>query len=104
MPGALTALRLNLYYLGKNRSDDNEGYSAGNDWDTMRNANISPAPDIRAASSELGFYEFGSSHASGLNIVFVDGSVHFISFSIAPAVFVCLGTRADGKAVGTEDY
>lgn len=35
--------RLNLYYQGQGqRSDDNEGYTCGNDWDTMRNANRPP--------------------------------------------------------------
>jgi prepilin-type N-terminal cleavage/methylation domain-containing protein/prepilin-type processing-associated H-X9-DG protein len=92
--------RLNLYYLGQvGRSDDNEGYTCGNDWDTMRNANYAPAPDARAATGENGFAEFGSSHPSGLNVVFADGSVRHLAFTIDPTVFARLGTRADGQPV-----
>jgi hypothetical protein len=36
------------------------GYTSGNDWNTMRNANLSPAPDTNQATAELGFSEFGS--------------------------------------------
>jgi prepilin-type N-terminal cleavage/methylation domain-containing protein/prepilin-type processing-associated H-X9-DG protein len=102
--------RMNLYYLGGancpsgNRSDDNEGYTAGNDWDTMRNANVPPAPDTRQPTTERGFAGFGASHPSGLNIVFADGSVRHVSFSIDPAVFTRLGTRADGQPVGADDF
>jgi prepilin-type processing-associated H-X9-DG protein len=92
--------RLNLYYLGQpGRKDDNEGYAAGNDWDTMRNANNPPAPDARGASDEGGFAEFGSSHPSGMNIVFADGSVRHVAFTIDPAVFSRLGSRADGQPI-----
>jgi prepilin-type N-terminal cleavage/methylation domain-containing protein/prepilin-type processing-associated H-X9-DG protein len=96
--------RLNLYYLGKDRADDNEGYSAGNDWDTMRNANYPPAADVRVASSERGFAQFGSSHPGGLNVLFADGGVRFVSFGVDPGVFARLGTRADGKVVGADDF
>jgi prepilin-type N-terminal cleavage/methylation domain-containing protein/prepilin-type processing-associated H-X9-DG protein len=92
--------RMNLFYLGKvPRSDDNEGYTAGNDWDTMRNANNAPAPDTRAATPENGFAGFGSSHPAGLNIVFADGSVRHLTFTVDPVVFSRLGTRADGKVI-----
>ncbi|HYT94912.1 MAG TPA: DUF1559 domain-containing protein [Gemmataceae bacterium] len=97
--------RLNLYYLGQvPRADDNEGYSAGNDWDTMRNANHPPAPDTRAPTGENGFGGFGSSHRGGLNIVFADGSVRHVAFSIDPTIFARLGTRADGQPVDSSAF
>jgi prepilin-type N-terminal cleavage/methylation domain-containing protein len=97
--------RMNLYYLGKiPRSDDNEGYTAGNDWDTMRNTNTPPARDARAASGENGFAGFGSSHPSGLNTVFADGAVHHLAFTINATVFARLGARADGQPVGGDDF
>src|SRR5262249_18286081 len=92
--------RMNLFYLGQVvRSDDNEGYTAGNDWDTMRSANSPPGHDTNEASAERGFANFGASHPSGLNVVFADGSVHLIAFDIDPVVFARLGTRADGEQV-----
>jgi Protein of unknown function (DUF1559) len=92
--------RMNLHYLGQlPRSDDNEGYSAGNDWDTMRNANYPPGPDANEPSDERGFANFGSSHRSGFNAVFADGSLHHIAFTVDPTIFSRLGTRADGQPI-----
>jgi prepilin-type processing-associated H-X9-DG protein len=92
--------KLNLFYLGTaGRSDDNEGYSAGNDWDTMRNAYRPPSPDTNEPTTENGFDSFGSSHPSGVNVLFADGAVHHVSYTIDPAVFASLGKRADGMPV-----
>jgi prepilin-type processing-associated H-X9-DG protein len=92
--------RMNLFYLGfVVRSDDNEGYTAGNDWDTMRNANNPPAADTNEESEEKGLAGFGSSHRGGLNVAFADGSVRHVSFTIDPTVFSRLGTRADGQPI-----
>jgi prepilin-type N-terminal cleavage/methylation domain-containing protein len=96
--------RMNLFYLGMQRSDDNEGYTSGNDWDTMRDANLVPGPDTNAPTSEKGFAEFGSSHRSGMNFIFGDGSVHHIKYSINPKVFALLGTRADGTPLDSNAY
>lgn len=96
--------RFNLYYLGQPRSDDNEGYTAGNDWDTMRNTNLRPGPDLREQTKRRGMGEFGSSHPSGFNIALADGSVRLVSYSIASAVLARLGNRADGQPLGSEDY
>jgi prepilin-type N-terminal cleavage/methylation domain-containing protein/prepilin-type processing-associated H-X9-DG protein len=97
--------RLNLYYMGKgNRSDDNEGYTAGNDWDTMRNANMPPAPDTRAPTGENGFAQFGSSHPAGLNVVFADGSVRHVTFTIDATIFSRLGSRADGQPIDANAF
>ena len=43
-----------------------------------------------------------SYHTAGVNTVFMDGSVHFISNSIAPQTWRALGTRANGDTLG--DY
>lgn len=93
--------RLNWHYLGQTgRSDDNEGYSAGNDWDTMRNAQHPPGRDTNEPTTERGFGSFGSSHSSGFNAVLADGSVRLISFTIDTELFARIGTRAEGTAVG----
>jgi prepilin-type N-terminal cleavage/methylation domain-containing protein/prepilin-type processing-associated H-X9-DG protein len=96
--------RLNHFYFGKTRSDDNEGYSAGNDWDTMRNADRAPAPDTNAPTGEKGFSQFGSAHPSGFSILFVDGSVRLLSFGIDPEVFASLGTRAQGEPISSTEF
>jgi prepilin-type N-terminal cleavage/methylation domain-containing protein len=97
--------RLNLYYAGQgNRSDDNEGYSGGNDWDTMRSANMTPAPDTNAPTTENGFANFGSSHRAGINVLLADGSVRHVSYSVDATVFARLGTRADGQPIGGDEF
>jgi prepilin-type N-terminal cleavage/methylation domain-containing protein len=43
-----------------------------------------------------------SFHTGGVNTVFMDGSVHFISNTVSPTTWRALGTRAGGEVVG--DY
>ena len=69
---------------------------------------ISPPPSSRPAagsclincSNEYGFYAF---HPGGANSVFADGSVHFLSANISPALLVGLVTKANGEIL-TGDY
>jgi prepilin-type N-terminal cleavage/methylation domain-containing protein/prepilin-type processing-associated H-X9-DG protein len=97
--------RLNLFWHGQaTRSDDNEGYAGGCDWDTMRTASQAPAPDSNQQTFEKGYAEFGSSHRSGLNVAFADGSVRHVSFNVDETVFSCLGTRADGKTIDSTEF
>jgi prepilin-type N-terminal cleavage/methylation domain-containing protein/prepilin-type processing-associated H-X9-DG protein len=42
---------------------------------------------------------FGSGHTGGANFALADGSVQFIPTSIAPTVYVGMGTRAGGEVV-----
>ncbi len=47
---------------------------------------------------------FGSAHPAGANFVFCDGSVHTISFGIAPNVHHLLGNRADGQPIDDSQW
>jgi len=95
--------RLNLNMLGQCPKDDNEGYTAGFDQDTIRRTDVPPAPDHRG-TDPTGQELFGSSHPGGINSVFADGSVHFLRYSIAPGVFYGLGNKQDGRIVSANDY
>jgi prepilin-type N-terminal cleavage/methylation domain-containing protein/prepilin-type processing-associated H-X9-DG protein len=93
---------------------------AGGDGDVMRMAQvisgtaITPAFDVNvqvSTSSNCGYFaggvnpygkslmQFGSSHEGGMNSVFVDGSVHVVTYNIAPATFHALCVRNDGTVV-----
>jgi prepilin-type N-terminal cleavage/methylation domain-containing protein/prepilin-type processing-associated H-X9-DG protein len=71
--------RLRPELVGQLQLHDDQGYTAGWDRDEVCWATIPPAQDRHG---EDGYYQFGSAHPAGFNAVFVDGSVHFISYTI----------------------
>ena len=89
--------RINLALMGTPQPDDNEGYTAGFDEDTVRKTSAPPAPDFRGDGSAGQL--FGGSHPGVVVAVFCDGSVRPVRYSIDPAVFAGLGTRAGGETV-----
>lgn len=90
--------RMNRFYLGQKQPDDNEGYTAGWNHDTMRWTTRQPAQDF---SSPIGYgdKQFGSAHVQRMNAVFGDGSVRPVSYTIKRSVFEALGSKSDGVAV-----
>ena len=99
---AVAEKRLNLAGLGTPQADDNEGSTAGWDEDTVRATDSPPEADYRGDGT--GQDRFGSSHPQILNAVFVDGSVHALSFGIDPDIFRCLGSIADGKSLSHDAF
>jgi prepilin-type processing-associated H-X9-DG protein len=95
--------RLNLTNLGQAQPDDNEGYTAGWDEDTIRSTDAAPQRDYYGTGWDQ-LRHFGSSHADGVNAVFADGSVHLVSYTIDAAVFSYLGNKSDGQTVNPADY
>ena len=91
--------RLNLFYLGQPQLDDNQGYTAGFNHDTMRKTHYAPAPDYSSAFGDGGGL-FGSSHPAHFNALFCDGSVRAISYTIPKKIFKRLGQKDDGHPVG----
>ncbi len=94
--------RLNRAFLGQPQTDDNEGYTAGWDKDTIRRTNRPPAPDFNGQGD--GNRLFGSSHIGRINAVFADGSVHGISYAVSRTVFRRLGDRSDGQIVDSSSF
>jgi prepilin-type N-terminal cleavage/methylation domain-containing protein/prepilin-type processing-associated H-X9-DG protein len=94
--------RLNRAFLGQPQSDDNEGYTAGWDKDTIRQTARPPAPDFTGTGD--GNRLFGSSHTGRINAVFADGSVHGVSYSVSTAVFRRLGDCSDGQVLDASGF
>jgi prepilin-type N-terminal cleavage/methylation domain-containing protein/prepilin-type processing-associated H-X9-DG protein len=97
--------RLNLFYLGQPHNGEAVGYTGGFDNDTVRTTEEAPAPDYRDGTPEgdRGEYLFGSSHSSRFNVVFADGSVRSLSYTIDPSTFRYLGDKNDGRVIRAED-
>jgi len=94
--------RLNLAFLGQKQLDDNEGYTAGWDKDTVRTTKRTPARDYTGVGD--GQLLFGSSHPEGISAVFADGSVRSVPFGIDRTVFGNLGNRADGQVIPDDSF
>jgi prepilin-type N-terminal cleavage/methylation domain-containing protein len=92
--------RLTLPYEVHN-VDDDEGWSSGWDYDTVRTTLCPPQSDAKEliAGTNASYRTPGSAHRAGCNAVFADGSVSTIGYDIDPETFNCLGHREDGQAV-----
>jgi prepilin-type N-terminal cleavage/methylation domain-containing protein len=95
--------RMNRALLGTKQPDDNQGYTCGFNYDTIRKTTRPPAPDYFAPIGDGGGL-FGSSHTGAVMFVFADGSVHPIPYSINPTVFKYLGQKNDGHPVPPPDF
>jgi prepilin-type N-terminal cleavage/methylation domain-containing protein len=96
--------RLNLTYLGQAQSDDNIGYSAGWDEDTIRQTDRLPLPDYFGPVTQNALNRFGGSHSVTFNAVLADGSVRSISYGISQTTFSNLGNKSDGQTINLDDF
>jgi len=87
--------QLNLTDLGNLPCDDNNAFTDGWDWDIIRWGNNPPAPDF-LGPSDCGHFVFGGSHTAGTNVVFADGSVHFVHYTVSQPVWQAACVRNDG--------
>jgi prepilin-type N-terminal cleavage/methylation domain-containing protein/prepilin-type processing-associated H-X9-DG protein len=71
---------------------DNEGMYTGFDNDVYRVTLFPPERDRPGQGNPL---IFGSAHPAGLNMLYCDGSVQFLSYSIDADVFFNAGRRSD---------
>jgi len=82
--------------LGTQQTDEDQGWVAGWDWDTIR---FGHEPPIVPANGRFDPLRFGSDHPGGMNAAFADGSVRFIRTSIERETFTALSTRSGGEIV-----
>ena len=88
------SLDSDFYYSTPSNSDKTNMYVGIVD-DLVRFTSFVPMQD-RSGLDKLSYSStwFGSCHPNGINIAFCDGSVRRVGFSIDPAVFLALGSRA----------
>jgi len=60
--------------------------------------------DINSNASDGQYQNVNSTHPGGANLLFGDGSVHFIKSSIADRTYWALGTRAGGEVISADQY
>ncbi len=100
------------YETGTNTSGDNGGDNetmyTGANIDIGRiafaggpSAAIVPLQDANGAYNSL---TFGGPHAGVFIMVFCDGSVHAIDYSIDPSIHACLANRKDGQVIDTNSF
>jgi prepilin-type N-terminal cleavage/methylation domain-containing protein/prepilin-type processing-associated H-X9-DG protein len=105
------------YYLNGMAGYDDQGWNQGWDWDTVRWSGKSDSiTDKKGYASSL-FQpwqdqpgnnsmgqSFGSAHANSFNMVFCDGSVQQISYSIDLEAHHRLGNIADGMTIDAKAW
>jgi prepilin-type processing-associated H-X9-DG protein len=74
------------------------GYWGGYTWGTLRCSRGGPLRDSYPPA-QAGWQVFGSSHPSGINAVFADGSVRGIGFTVPNPIFQLLCRKDDGLVV-----
>jgi prepilin-type N-terminal cleavage/methylation domain-containing protein/prepilin-type processing-associated H-X9-DG protein len=93
--------------LASTVSADNKGWADGWDFDCLRTTMLQPRQDSAGPPTKTGdpgnvdpsSYVFGSAHPGGINAVFGDGSVAFITFDVDLETFNRLGNRQDGEPI-----
>ncbi len=103
----------NMTPSGNFTYSDDRGWSDGWDPDTVRFTGFQPISDSNQSicfnsnvaisryctSDGADVLFFGSSHPSGINAAFADGSVHGITFDVDILVFNALGTRNGEESI-----
>jgi prepilin-type N-terminal cleavage/methylation domain-containing protein len=87
---------LNPRYYELTSCSDNEGWTCGFDWDTLRWAGQVPIKDIEAVNCEM---RFGSAHSYGVVFSFADGHIRLLDYGMDLQTFQRLCRRNDGLHV-----
>jgi prepilin-type processing-associated H-X9-DG protein len=78
------------HYTTGSDAADNENVYAGFDNDNQRSTDY---PLLQDRAGYTSTFSFGSAHRTGANMLYCDGSVRFILYSVDPAVHLQAGSR-----------
>ncbi len=92
--------------LGSGGPADDRGWAEGWDFDDLRSTLIKPRSDTSDpipldTNDDPSNFQLGSAHSGGINAVFADGSVTFISYDIDLETLNRLGNRSDSEVIGS---
>ncbi len=91
-------------YTAGDTFDDNQSFYTGYEWDNHRLTTNRPGQNLvytprRDTPGIPSFYRFGSAHPGTWHVVFCDGSVQAIAYSIDAETHRRLGNRFDGQTI-----
>ncbi len=91
-------------YFNGTDPGDNQNVYTGMNYDNIRTTAIASDtsgyyPPLQDTPGMLNYFCFGSAHSGIFSMVFCDGSIHSVSYSIDPETHRRLGNRADGLPV-----
>jgi prepilin-type N-terminal cleavage/methylation domain-containing protein len=106
------ALVFTLAHAGTSDCNDDQGWTDNWDNDVVVYGGKTPMSDITITGSYCGIQDdgtwsgsaFGSAHTAGFQVVFADGSVRLLPFSINQQTLSYLTTIADGYAIPSDGY
>lgn len=106
------ALDLQLAQAGQSDCNNDQGWTDNWDNDVVVYGGKPPLPDISITAGYCGILDdgtwsgsaFGSAHTAGFQVVFADGSVRLIPYTINQQVLSNLTTIADGNVIPGDAY